>query len=273
SYFGWTLADLRDRASLLEQNVEQKKSDAQKMQKAVDLLNQWQRRALPKDPEIARSLYQHWLAGLADRNLQNTKLTFLERQPSRRKVYSLFAFNIQSEATLEQLTKFLHEFYSAGHLHRIRFVNIQPVEKSSKLDLQITVEALSLPGSMQTDALSSEPGKRLKLPSWDDYKKDIVDRNVFAAYKPNPANNEPQQKESDPGPAKSTFLTAITEANGVRQAWLYVQPTGETLKIPEQGDFTLGPTTGKIVRIGDGEIVVEINGNRRTIGPGEPLIK
>ena len=61
------------------------------------------------------------------------------------KIYTAFPYTIRAKGDLRQLTRFLFDFHSAGHLHQIRWLSIKPREGSEKLDLVFTIEALSLP--------------------------------------------------------------------------------------------------------------------------------
>src|SRR3972149_2544712 len=227
---GGSLADLREKRDELAEDLINKKNRAQRAKKAAERLTQWQSRALPAAPETARSLYQNWLRELVDRvAFRNTKINAMEGQ-SRRGVYTLLAFDVQCQGSLEQLTRFLYEFYGADHMHKIRSLNIKPLENTRELDLTIVVEAMSLPGSTQKDKLSTEPGKRLKLASLEDYKKTIVDRNLFAVYAPPKQAKEKTEDKpmvSGTDPSRSAFLTAIVETDGIPEAWLYVRTTGE----------------------------------------------
>jgi hypothetical protein len=228
---------------------------------------------LPADPKEASRQYNGWLSKLAHMNFQNVNITPIEPAPHG-KVYLAFSFTITCQGNLEQLTRFMYEFYSAGHLQKIRSMNITPQKNPSELELTISVEALSLPGSKQTDKLSADPGKRLKLASVEMYKKTIVNRNLFAAYK-SPKNQngqkEPPKEPPKVDPLQFSYLTAIIEADGIPEAWLFERTTGETIKVHQGDEFTIGKVKGKVNRIGYNDIDVEINGQVHTVGYGNNL--
>jgi len=296
-YFMWpapgeSLADLRANLENKQRESEQKKNQALRAKKATELLAAWKRQALPEEAETAQSLYQTWLRNLVkSADFSNVKFNALPTQPLRdmsagrtanaksntalqANIYTRFLFNIQCQGTLEKLTRFLYEFYSAGHLHKISALNIAPVKNSSELELNITVEAMSLPGSAQKDKLSAEPGKRLKLASLDDYKKAIVGRNLFASCSAKPADNtakEESKPDAKVDPLQFSYLTAIIEADGIPQAWLFERTTGETFKLHEGEEFTIGKVHGKVSRIGYNEIEIEIDGQSHTVGYGNNL--
>ncbi len=203
-YFLWpaqgeSLSALQKKIDDLEKLSEQKKIQALEMKKTTERLADWQRRALPPNAETAQTLYQDWLRKLANVYFKKPQFSTLPSQPLRdisaapsvggsrqtpRNFYIRFPFNIQCEGTLDKLTGFLYEFYSAGHLHKITSMIVTPIKDSPELGLNITVEALSLPTATHLDKLCDESSKRLKLPSIEEYKKIIVDRNMFAAYAP-----------------------------------------------------------------------------------------
>jgi hypothetical protein len=279
-YYAWPSSDVST-ASLLERrdslNQEVRTKDKQILQgkKTKQRLADMQSRALPEEKSNARTLYQSWLLKLAD-GVKLQKLDVSALEPQSRKIYTVFSFNVTGRGTLEQLVQFLHAFYAADHLHKISSLSITPVKKSSDLDLQITIEALSLPGSMQKDKLSDKTSKRLKLDSLEAYKKTIVNRNLFAAYSPpKPATNNTVKEEpkSPPkvDPLQYTILTAIIEADGIPEAWLSEKTTGKLHIVHEGDDFTIGKVHGKVNRIGYNEIEIEIDGKTRTVTYGNSL--
>lgn len=265
-------------------------------EKAKIRLADWQRRSLPADQEIAQSLYENWLRNLVSKSsFSNISITVQPPQPARDPsagraaaagrnpsssqpesfIFIRYSYKIKCQGSLEKLTRFLYDFYSAGHLHKISALTIKPVKNSSDLDLDITIEALSLPGSKQKDKLYVETGKPLKL-SLDEYKKSIVDRNLFAAYKPPPPPRDTKDRGPKPTPPKInpldfSYLTAIIEADGVPEAWLYERTTGQTLRLHEGEDFKIDKYSCKVIRIGYNEIEIEIDGQNHTIGYGSNL--
>jgi hypothetical protein len=268
-----SLAELRKDYDDISEKVKLKEDQVQNLQKAKDRLAAWQRIALPSDlKEAARQYNGGWLSELAHAYFKNVNIHPVDPQ-SHRNIYTAFGFTVNCQGTLGELTQFLFKFYAAGHLHKIRSITITP-KNTTDLDLIIAVEALSLPGSKQTDKLSAEKSNRLKLASLDDYKKKIVDRNLFAAY--TQSKNPPREKDMPSPPSKVdplqfSYLTAIIEADGVPEAWLFERTTGETLKVHEGEDFTIGKVKAKVNRIGYNDIEIEIDGKTHTVGYGNNL--
>jgi hypothetical protein len=204
---------------------------------------------------------------------QEDSYTDTDSAKTHRTIYWKFHFTINCQGTLEQLTQFLFDFYSAGHLQKITSIIITPL-KNPQLDLKIAVDALSLPGSKQTDQLSTEKSNRLKLASADLYNKVIVKRSPFVAYappKPKSPGGEGPTPPAKINPLEFSFLTGIIEADGVPEALLYERTTDETLKVHEGEEFTIGKVKGKVNRIGLNDIEIEIDGKTHTVSLGNNL--
>ena len=142
-------------------------------------LAEWQRRALPSDRAMARSLYQNWLRGLANRDHFHQLNIESKEVESRRNMFTRISFTVHGHVALADLTQFLYEFYSAGHLQQIRLMDIKPLENSQELDVNLTIEALSLPGADRKDQLSKLPGRGLRLAKLDDYREPIAKRDLL----------------------------------------------------------------------------------------------
>ena len=141
---------LRAEQDRLQQEVDQKEDRVARSVKAQARLDEVNRRSLPSDPKLARSLYYNWLFELADKvGFSDTKVdvTGDGRQQGEGGAYRALRFTLKAEATLDELTQFLYKFYSVDRLHQIRSLTIKPIERSSDLGLQLTMEALCLPGA------------------------------------------------------------------------------------------------------------------------------
>ncbi|MGA2619003.1 MAG: hypothetical protein ABSF26_15445 [Thermoguttaceae bacterium] len=250
-------------------------AEVEKKQKELDLAGRdakrlagWQRRSLPAETATARSLYQNWLRGLAAR-VGFRQLTIESKEvEARRSMFTRLSFILHGRASLSDLTEFLYAFYSAGHLHQIRQLDVKPVERSGALDVNLTVEALALPGADSKDRLSPEPGRGLRLAKPADYRQAIVARNLFAAYSPAPA----VAVEKGVDVAEYAFVTAFTESDGARQIWLQDRIKGKTWKLGEGDDFQVGRLHGKVRSIGpSNEVIVDFDGHHRRLRGGENL--
>lgn len=229
---------------------------------ALKQLEVWQRRALPSDPQVARSLYQAWLLELVGRvGLANHSVDAGEPRNRGGLVYPI-AFTVQGRGTLQQLTELLHEFYSAGHLHQIQSLVMTPVGRRDLLDLSISIETLALAGADRKDRLSTEKSTKLACASLEDYDV-IADRNLFGTTGP-------------ADPTDYTYLTGIHYLNGEpEEAWFTLwtaeDPERAVLKLPIGASLQIGQFSGTVVRIDRDDVVLEADGQRWLVGIGESL--
>lgn len=280
-----SLEVLRNKRADLEKKKDDSLKQAILLKKDTDRLPALLRRSLPSNPDAAKREYQNWLLKLADDKFQTRTVNLVAADPqtltyvdpddpkTRHSVYVKFHFTINCQGTLDELNRFLFDFYSADQLHKICSINITPLKNPTQLDLAIVVEALSLPGSKQTDKLSDEKANRLKLASADKYKEVIVKRNPFVAYTPPTPGHRGDERAAPAkiNPLEFSFLTGIIEADGVLEALLYERTTDETLKVHEGEEFTIGKVKGKVNRIGYNDIDIEIDGKTHTVSLGSSL--
>jgi hypothetical protein len=280
STLGGATTELSDARDKLAADVQRKRQAVREGEKAAARMAEWDKRSLPADHEIARSLYQNWLSELADQvGFQGTQVESAEGHMTKKTYYAL-PFTVRGQASMEQLVQFLFKFYQAGHLQQIRHLSIKPLENakgqenSKTLKLSISIEALSLPGATRPDKLSGEPGKVLAAPSLEQYVKAIVGRNLFSPYTasgqaPRPVDSNPPQFDL----AKYAYLTAsVIDVQGRRQVWLKSRAENDkTLTLSQGDEFTIGPIHGKVTRIDRRWVEVEIDGARYQLALGNNL--
>jgi hypothetical protein len=247
-------------------------------------LNLWKKRSLPSDYRKAGELYQKWLSLLTVDKLRNAEITPMTVQTNRG-IYTVLPFRIEAKGTLDQLTRFLFEFYSADYLHKVRQLTSTPTKGSPELTLVMTVEALCLTGAVSQDKLPEAKSKRLVHGTLDDYLKAIVRRRMegtryadtgglFASYAPErPKVIPPELKKEEPirpeprgiDPSEFTYVSAIHEVDGLPEVWLSVRTEARTLKLHEGDPFEVGTVSGKIarIRIQELEVEIEVDGGRR----------
>jgi hypothetical protein len=189
---------------------------------------------------------------------------------------------------LDQLTRFLFEFYSADYLQKIRQLTSTPTKGSQELTLVMTVEALCLNGAVSQDKLPEGKSKRLEPRTLDDYLKAIVRRKMevrpkpegdryvdtgglFASYTPPLPKVDPsgpvrvQGKPDRIDASEHTYVSAINDVGGLPEVWLNVRIEGKTLKLHEGDPFEVGTISGKIarIRIEELNVEIEVDGGRR----------
>jgi len=305
-------------------------------------LEDYQRRSLPGDLERARSLYQTWLLNLVkDVGFQDTQVSVTPAR-NEKGIYHVLGFSVSGRGNLPKLVSFLHRFYSADLLHRVRRVYAKRVPGSKHLDLAIAIDAVSLPTADSTDKLNEAASRPLAHGSLEAYLETILARNLSGPANKEPAIDVPRElknyvgdtvsftvKAQDPDKldqvsysiqsgdladakidrrsgefhwpasktgeyevvvaatddgfppktveqkvkiriderppdapapppsvpkpsfdlAKFAFVTAITEVDGKRQAWISMRAEGKLLKLFEGDEFQVGQVTVKVTRI------------------------
>ena len=272
AYFGFSVLSAPTGSRWAERNrlaaeIEKKKLIVERGQKAQAKLAEWEKRSLPAHHELGRSLYQNWLSELVDKvGLTRSRVESGEGR-LHQNAYYLFPFTVRGQGNAEKVVEFLFAFYRAGHLHQIRHLSIKPVERGRELDLVMTIEALSLPGA-KSDKLCAEPGTRLAQTSIDEYVNTFVRRDLFSPFLPG-SNSGSGRSKLDP--AKYAYLTAVLSVEGRPQAWFVARTTDQIYKLSEGEEFTVGAVRTKVVRIGQRDVDLEIDGARYTVGLGNSL--
>lgn len=180
--------------SKLETDVATQRGIALRGKNANNKLAVLRAQSLPNGPEMAKARYSHWLSQIA-RDVGFASPGVTPQNPVEVKVsdgsrtqllaYKKLTFALKTAGTLEQLTKFLHAFYQPAYLHKITKLTFTP-QAGGQFQFAIDVEALIIPDANKSADLPKGEAKRLALASYDDYRREIVERNLFA-----PANNPP----------------------------------------------------------------------------------
>lgn len=251
---------LRTRRDQLALDVAKKESNVKAAAVAARRLAEWQRRALPSDVAEARVCYQAWLRALADRlefKQPTIESTGVESKP---KTFSLLKYKVHGRTNLAKLTEFLYEFYAAGHLHQIRLIDVNAVPNSPDLDVNIDVEAMSLPAADRKSKLTEERGKALRLNNLSDYIQAIAKRNLLGPFRP-----------QGPDATELTFVTAILAVDGRGEVWLVNRTTHQDWKLHEGEQFQVSALRGTVKSIGAHDIVVDVDGRLRRYRSGDNL--
>ncbi len=249
----------RARQQQLQRSLKQKKQQFELLKRQLAQLHVWESQSLPRNPDVARSLYRSWLLDLTAR------LKFLNRRVdagspvNHRGLYQTIGFTVRGRATLKRVLAFFHEFYSANQLHLIRSFSLVPVGGSELLDVVIGIEGMILPTADRADRLASGTVKRTAWHWPDDYNV-ILDRNLFGF-----------KVSSGPDLSHLILLTAVLESNGRPEAWLTLQAQDKVLKLHVGDELPLGPVSAKVVEITDTDLVLELNGQRWLLTVGDRL--
>lgn len=221
----------------ITKRLREAKAAMTKAQRAAAQLDELGQASLPWDPEVARERYQDWLLQLAkDAKLENTSIdagdpASVTMSGGRGKrpieIYKRFSFSLRGRGDFERVTRFLYDFYRAGHLHKIRSMSLNPVNQGQAIDVSVSIEALALPNADRETELTTVVSEQLAQTNVKDYQL-IAQRNFFGTG-------------STESAWKQVLLSAVTsDAQGVGEAWFAVgidKPSrilqlGQSLSLP-----------------------------------------
>lgn len=195
----------RKRISTLESELTKQKRLVAQSAKASARLAELEQKSLPPQAAIARSAYQNWLLTAVQKaNLADQQVNAISSR-AQGDIYVQQTFSVSGKGTIVELVQLLHEFYRADYLHRISKLMIRPMKESKQLELQMTVEALSLNSAPPATRLEPRVSQRLALPKLDDYTASIVGRNLFAM-----PNHPPQLASPLPPRAETNRMLDMT---------------------------------------------------------------
>lgn len=232
---------------------------------AVDDLELLERISLPYDPELARAAYQDWLLDL----VQKSKLTGANvdaSQPSSvkikdrdtrkpKEIFLSYTFSLRARGSLQQVGRFLYDFYQGGHLHKINTISFSPVGGGREVDFTATIEALGLNRCERKGDLSTERFQRLASSEFGDYQL-IARRNLFARH-------------GDATLGK-VVLTAVTISDGASQAW-FKDDQGDTKILGRGESLEIAAHTIELVDIVGESVLLDVDGRVLTIKAGQSV--
>lgn len=250
----------------LDKKINQARESIVENDGAIEVLDELERLSLPYDPELARARYQDWLLGLVQSvdlksaSVDAGKPTSVSikdldtRKP--KEIFLKYTFSLRGRGTLQQVSRFLHHFYQAGHLHKISSMTLNPILGGRMIDFSASIEALGLNRCGRKEELSGESVQRLASSNFTDYQS-ISRRNLFARHGDDTLSE--------------IILSAITIAsNGTAQAWFAIGegPTqvlkrGESLDIPAH--------MIEVIDIVAGQVLLDVNGRVVTLKAGESI--
>ncbi|MCH5373908.1 MAG: cadherin repeat domain-containing protein [Planctomycetes bacterium] len=186
-YITKNISAKRSQIASLENQIQDKQLTLQVSRLAADRMRLYERRSLPADVEKARSLYQTWLLkSVTGVGFDEPDVNVVSSQSSNRNLYHQLGFTLSGRGDLKQLVEFLHAFYQADYMHRIRRLHVKRIQGTKKLDISMAIEALSLPTATHLDGLSEFDSGRLAHGGLEEYLDKILARNLSG-----PPNHEP----------------------------------------------------------------------------------
>ena len=225
-------------------------------ERKLDTLDKLRERSLPSDPEIAVARYRTWLLGLIETCGIDGRSVDYSPPVDVTKLYRRHSFAIRGTASLDQMTNFLYEFYSAGHLHSIRSLNLTPVG-SERFSFDLGIDAIAILSADGRKELSTKRVLRLNSPQLSSYRT-IAKRNIFAS-------------------AGSSFLDVMrlsavtTNARGAREAWISDESKNVSVILTEGEAWTRSGYVLKLLSATDSDASMEIDGDEFMIQLGQKL--
>jgi hypothetical protein len=112
-------------------------------------------RSLPPQVEAAKTAYAQWLAQLVhDPSVSFSPVNIQTIRDAADQGFTRLVFQVDGDATYPQFINFLEKFYASDHLHKITNLKMPLGKDAKKLNINLTIEALALPGSENKQDLS-----------------------------------------------------------------------------------------------------------------------
>ncbi|MCA9214417.1 MAG: hypothetical protein KDB27_15200 [Planctomycetales bacterium] len=207
-YFGWTKVDgmiqtRKDTIVQIEKEIGDYDLTLHRDRKLAEAMKEFRARALPVSEEDQRT-YDRWINSAAEEAgivVQEKKTPVRGRQLGS-SAFVPYEFDIQGTGSLESLTKFLHKVYSSNDLHKITKWRLKPQPEAGGLDIELKVEAITIPDSPERSEVGNLPSDRLAGKDVNHFVSAITQRNLFS-----PANEAPViEKIADQTAEKGKFL-------------------------------------------------------------------
>lgn len=241
----------------LEKRISETRLKLKRLNTKLPRRAQLESRSLPADVEMASSTYQTWLINLVS-SLGLINPTVDSTSPILEAGISRLQFKLRGKASIKQLTTLLFEFYRSGNLHKIRQLSLTPTGSIDQLDIQLSIEALSLDRSDNELELTALASNRLSFDKLADYMT-ITKRNVFSAG-------------SASAGIRAARLTAVTsDGQGIAEAWISLGVADKTLFMKAGDTVQIDSVEVVIKEIQDDSIQLEMDGQIGTVQVGKSL--
>lgn len=247
---------LENQQSALQKELGDLQAEQVAGRRLANQLDDYAARALPYDPNLARSQYREWLLQLVERHeMQSASVNAEAPQPvevrgridprERRRIGHTIRFTLRTRTSLSRLVDFLYEYHQSAQLHKIQSFSLNPVGNGSELDLTLVIEALCLEATERSDTLSDLVRRDDSEPPRSEYEL-LVQRNVFAR-----------------GFAESLAqirLGAITQnRDGTLQAWFAVGSPAKTQIVGADEALDLPLHSVEVQQIESDRVQISIN--------------
>lgn len=254
----------------LSEQVMKKQQELQEAQDAEFDIRDWQSRALPADMSLAQPLYLDFLQdSLALAGIHRPQLlpVSVERRANH---YSVLRCPINVKCTLDELTRFMNEFYATDLLHNFRNISIKPSPDHKgvveEFDVAMTVEAVSLHDAVADDS----------LPGVDEFQQEpkplaeeltlFASKNLFQPTelkKPAPpivARARPPAPEPDE--RGDYYINATLRHGSVGTVTFFNKKTKKELELHEGDKIEIsGLKNAKVVEVSPPKVLLQVDGS------------
>ncbi len=252
----------------LDKRIKTAQLELKKAKQATEQLEQLEQKSLPWDAEMARSRYQDWLLQLAkEAKLTGTSVdsgdpvAVTQTSRTSRKaveIYKRFSFSIRGRGDLRQVTKFLYDFYRAGHIHKIRSMSLNPVGGGEEVDFNASIEAIALPNADREAELTTLVSEELAMQDSRDYQF-IARRNFFGR-----GGTQTAWKEIS--------LSAVTtDVRGLGEAWFKVAQERDTRILQVGQALNMSSFDVLLVSLDETGATVNVDGQLYRLAIGQTL--
>ena len=251
--------------SRVEKSLNETKETIAQTANAMDQLELLERISLPFDPELARAAYQDWLLDLVQQ-AELTNASVDASQPSSvkikdrdtrkpKEIFLRYTFSLRARGSLQQVSRFLFEFYQGGHLHKISSIAFNPLGGGSQIDFSASIEALGLNRCQRESELSSETFRRLDSPDFSKYQT-IARRNLFARH--------------GDSTLSKVILSAITINDGGVSVW-FKDHQGETKRLARGESMEVAAHHLELIDLVGEKVLVVLDGQPVMLRTGQSL--
>ena len=202
----------------------------------------------------ARTLYHSWLLEASEAcQFENLDVVARGIQPMQAGFYVL-SFQLEARTSLDDLSRFLYEFYWAPYLHRISSLNIIPVENADLVNVSMQIQGLVLVPPYNNapyplpDRLPDGYWRRLSSGLLETYTEPIDSRNLL------------QFSRGGVDASDYARLTGIVYIGGEPEFWINNQLENRTDRVQLNEQFRIGSFIGKIVEVIGQDVILETTG-------------
>lgn len=265
--------DRQTQISKIKKGIEQANDLIAQKLSVQKQLDAYEKMSLPLDTEVTRTMYQGWLLGLV-KSLELSGTTIdagnpvavtiqrqkpKKNQSKRKTIMYRYSYSLRCRGSLQQLVTFLYKFYRSGHLHKIRSLSLNPSSGGSKIDANISIEALALVRTERETELSTLSVNRMKIQDEKHYLS-IARRNIFSRTGDNVLNK--------------VRITGITFGKaGKPQVWIKPDPDKPTLVFHNDEKVNIESHQIEILDIQARSVLLLVDGLATQVELGKTIVE